>query len=424
MSTTGRHPLAAMALGLMLLATAACGASGGGSVDAGPTPTRGPTTAGDGTATTIAGSPGPPGTTETTADGPGTAAVVVFLTRGERITPVSRNIPKVTRIGAETVKALVGGPTKAEQAEGLGTAIPPETRFRDLDIADGVARVDLSRDFESGGGSLSLSLRLAQVACTLDQFDSVTGVRFLLDGKLVNVFSGNGIVLDQPVSCADYADFRDDGQSTPPAGETFPGIWPFTSQAEMDAYIASGDRTFTTPVETARQFADRYVGMRDPVSFGPPTVAAGGLVEVKLGFRFGEGGVPVANPQPTMSVFLRTGGADGDLGPWTVVSATSPQIVVTLPAALDRVSSPVAVRGEAATFEGNVVVQVREDGMLADRRLGDGFVTGRGDGVLGAFAGEIPFQAPTKPAGAVVFLERSAADGQGVLRATVVRVAF
>ncbi len=396
----------------LALAAAACGDSGGGSVDAGSTPTRPATTTTngdpDGAATTV------PGTTGTA----GTREVVVYFTRGEKITAVTRAVPRVPAIGAESMKGLVGGPTAAEAADGFGTAIPAETRFRGLTIADGVAKVDLSKDFESGGGSLSLSLRLAQVTCTLDQFDSVSGVRFLLDGDLVNVFSGNGIVLDQPVSCADYREFVDADAAT------FPGIWPFTSQAEMDAYLSGADRTFTSPVDTAKAFAARYVGMVDPATFGSPTPSTGGRLEVKVGFTTGEGGTPIADPQPTMSVFLMSGNADGDLGPWTVVAASSPQIVVTRPAALDRVSSPVGVAGQAATFEGNVVVQVREDGMLADRRLGEGFVTGRGDGVLGPFSGEIGFEAPSEAAGAVVFLERSAADGQGVLRATVVRVAF
>ena len=347
--------------------------------------------------------------------------MVVYFTRGEKIVKVTRTVPKVTRIGAETVKALVGGPTAAESADGFGTAIPSATRFRDLTIADGVAKVDLSKDFESGGGSLSLSLRLAQVTCTLDQFDSVSGVRFLLDGDLVNVFSGNGIILDKPVGCGDYADYVDDGT---PVGAVFPGIWPFTSQAEMDDYLSGADRTFTSPLETARLFGLRYLGMVSPATFGSPTPVAGGRVEVGLGFTTGEGGTPIVDPRPTMSVFLMAGDADGDQGPWTVVAATSPQIVVTRPAALDRVTSPVAVRGEAATFEGNVLVEVRADGMLAGADLGQGPVTGRGDGVLGPFAGEIAFGAPSKPAGAMVFQETSSADGVGVIRATVVRVAF
>ena len=52
----------------------------------------------------------------------------------------------------ETVKALVAGPTAQESAAGLGTAIPAGTRFVDLNIADGVARVDLSRELRVGRG--------------------------------------------------------------------------------------------------------------------------------------------------------------------------------------------------------------------------------------------------------------------------------
>ncbi|MEA2716940.1 MAG: hypothetical protein QOI99_1257 [Actinomycetota bacterium] len=411
-----RRRLAAVGLAL-LVTTAACGASGGGSVDAGPTPTRPSTTAGT-TPTTVPGSPGTttggsPGTTS--PGGTATSNVVLYFTKGETIAPVTRSVPKVTGIGAETMKALVGGPTAAESADGLGTAIPPETRFRSLAIAGGVAKVDLSKDFESGGGSLSLTLRLAQVTCTLDQFDSVTGVRFLLDGELVNVFSGDGIVLDKPVSCADYR--------ANVAGEVFPGIWPFTSKAEMDAYLSGGDRTFTSPAETARLFAIRYVGMIDPVVVGPPTAAAGGLLEVKLGVQYGENAIPVPNPSPTMSVFLQGGHADGDQGPWTVVSATSPVILVDTPTAGARVASPVRVSGRNNTFEGNVEVQVKEDGMLSGESLGLNPVTG-GMGELTPFSGEIAFRAPTKPAGAIIFFERSQADGVGVVRATVVRVAF
>ncbi len=420
MTTTNGYRRIWILLGLVLSVMAsACGGSGD-PLDAGPTPTRPSTTAGNGTGTSVAESTVPGSSGTTTPGSSTTSEVVVYFTRGEKIVPVKRSVPRVPRIGAEAVKTLVAGPTAADTADGLGTAIPPETRFHALTIADGIARVDLSKAFESGGGTLSLSLRLAQVTCTLDQFDSITGVRFLLDGELVNVFSGNGIVLDQPVGCGDYADLV---AGEPVREAVFPGVWPFTSQAEMDDYISGGDRTFTTPTETARQFASRYVGMLDPAIFGGPTVAAGGLVEVKVGFRLGEGGVPIADPQPSMSVFLMSGGADGDLGPWTVVSATSPNIVVESPAAGARISSPVAVSGRNNTFEGNVEVEVREDGMLFDQFLGKAPVTG-GMGELTPFSGAIAFEAPTEPAGAIVFFERSMADGQGVLRASVVRVDF
>jgi germination protein M len=101
---------------------------------------------------------------------------------------------------------LLAGPTPLEASAGVSTVIPAGTRLLGLTVSKGVATVDLSSEFESGGGSASMSARLAQVACTLDQFPTVKGVSFELDGQLVDVFSGEGIVLDHPVRCRDYED--------------------------------------------------------------------------------------------------------------------------------------------------------------------------------------------------------------------------
>ncbi len=396
---------------LAIVATA-CGSDG--ATDAGPVPGRPETTV-----TTTDTPATAPGTTPATTAA-GTTQHSVWLARGEKLEPVTRTVPSVPRIGAEAVKALLAGPTAAETREGFTTAVPKETRFLDLVIdGAGIAKVDLSRDFESGGGTLGLTLRLGQVACTVGQFPTVKGVRFALNGELVNVFSGNGIVIDKPVTCDSYREVLAQPGSTPVA---FAGIWPFASKAELDAYAAGSDRTFRDPVSTARQFAIRYLGMESPATFdfqaGGP-----GEGEVPMGFGVGEGGTPIRNPQPTFTVVLRQLGDRGSAGPWTVVAVTSPNIVVTRPGPLDKATSPVRVTGQAHTFEGTVNVEVREDGMLAGQSLGKGFVTGGGD-ALRPFSGDITFRSPSKPAGAVVFVERSAADGQGILRAAVVRVRF
>jgi hypothetical protein len=96
---------------------------------------------------------------------------------------------------------------------------------------------------------------------------------------------------------------------------------------------------------------------------------------------------------------------------------------VASPKALDKIASPVRLTGQALAFEGTVNVQVREDGMLAGQALGRGVVTGGGDAKR-PYSGDITFRAPGKPAGAIVLTELSAADGQGILRATVVKVRF
>lgn len=171
-------------------------------VDAGPAPSRSapldPPAAGEAAASSqSAGSSGAGPTSDETT-------IAVYLIEGERLERVGRTVPEVPGIGAEALRALLAGPTLAETRAGLETAIPTDTRLLGLTVSGGTATVDLSRAFEFGGGTLGLTLRLAQVACTLDQFDSVDGVRFALGGELLSVFSGNGIVLDRPVSCTSY----------------------------------------------------------------------------------------------------------------------------------------------------------------------------------------------------------------------------
>jgi hypothetical protein len=407
-------------LAVVALLAAACG--GGEATDAGPVPERPSTTVEgevDGGAPTTTTPAGSGATTTAPPAAAGTTEVMLWFARGETIESVTRAVPRVPRIGAEAVKALLSGPTTAETRAGYTTAIPGDTRFRDLVIdGNGIATVDLSRDFEAGGGTLGLTLRLAQVTCTVGQFPTVRGVRFALAGEVVNVFSGNGIVLDRPVTCDSYGQYV--RRSGGPAA--FAGIWPFTTRAELDAYAAGSARTYLDPLATAREFATKYIGMDDPVDFGFRSTGAG-AGEVAMGFRFGEGRTPVPNPQPTFTVALRQLGASPGSGPWSVVGATSPNIVVATPRPLDRAASPVRLTGQAHVFEGTVGVEVREDGMVAGQSLGRGFVTGGGD-TLRPFSGEVAFRGPSKPAGAIVFMERSAADGQSILRAAVVRVRF
>ena len=393
------------AVALVLTLTACSSESSGG--DAGEVPDRPTTTL----------TPSESGGSETTT-------VALFFTLGETVDRVERSVPKVARIGAEAMKALVAGPTADEQRNGYGTAIPAGTRFNGLTIDGGLARVDLSRAFESGGG-LGLNLRLAQVACTLSSFATVEGVRFVLDGQLVNVLSGDGVVVDRPVTCDDYRDVlagAGPGTARPPV--VFAGMWPFSSPSEVIAYERGSDQAFRDPVATARAFADRYLGITDPATF-PFRPTGRGTGEVPVGFRLGEGGRTLPNPQPTTIIQMSQFATVGASGPWTVTGATSPDIEVDAPTVAARVTSPIALSGRARAFEGNVTVEVREDGMVFGQSLGRTTVTGRGDGVLGPFQGSVSYRTPSRPGGAVVFFERSVADGGSpVLRAAVVRVAF
>ncbi len=108
-------------------------------------------------------------------------------------------------VAANAIRALISGPTAAEADSSLSSAIPPDTLLLGLTIDGGRATIDLSREFESGGGSFGVLSRLAQVVYTLTQFDTVDDVLFHLDGEPVEIFSGEGVILDDPVDGSDYA---------------------------------------------------------------------------------------------------------------------------------------------------------------------------------------------------------------------------
>lgn len=128
----------------------------------------------------------------------------VWFVRGEGLYAVNRTHEATRAVGAASLSDLLEGPSAAERSDGISSAVPDGTRLLGLAVSNGIAVVDLSSEYESGGGTLSMTARLGQVICTLDQFPSVQGVNFKLDGEPVEVFSGQGIILDKPATCADY----------------------------------------------------------------------------------------------------------------------------------------------------------------------------------------------------------------------------
>ncbi len=122
------------------------------------------------------------------------------------LVPVAREIPEQPTVGTAAVEGVLAGPLPGEVAAGISSGVPAGSHLLGLSIADGVATVDLSREFESGGGSASIFIRLGQVVYTLTQFPTVQSVRFLIEGQPVRVFSSEGILLDGPVGRSDHDD--------------------------------------------------------------------------------------------------------------------------------------------------------------------------------------------------------------------------
>ena len=177
---------------------AACGGSGGGSS---PTPVA--------TITSTA-QPSPsssPATTPTAAPSATTTLSLYFL-RGEALGVAERRVPATTTPATAALEALCAGPSASESAAGLTSAVPGGTRLLGLSIDGTTARVDLSAQFATGGGSLSMQARVAQVVYTLTQFRTIKTVAFMLEGSALDALGGEGLILGEGQRRADWRGFE------------------------------------------------------------------------------------------------------------------------------------------------------------------------------------------------------------------------
>jgi germination protein M len=198
-----KHAILALSLilaGLLGVIAASCGSSNGAQ-SAGPVPTG--AVAGSGATTSVTVETETGTSTEPVKE---RLALQVWFHRGEQLFVAKRVVNPTLRVGSAAVQSLLAAPTDAEQLEGVQTQIPDGTELLGLSIDKGTATVNLTSEFESGGGSASMSMRLAQVVFTLTQFPTVKGVQFALDGQPIEVLGGEGVVIDHPLTRKDYAE--------------------------------------------------------------------------------------------------------------------------------------------------------------------------------------------------------------------------
>lgn len=225
MITTDRLPTVLL-LGVMLT-VAACGGTGGSlgslppvspdpsaSVDPGPdlTPEPSPTPSDEPTSGPSAEPTGGASPTARPTTAPAETMIVrtYFVLGGEPgvegLVPTLAEVPKSVAVARAAMGALLDGVPSGDRYASVGSAIPAGTELLGLTIKNGIATVDLSTEFDSGGGSASMQYRLAQVVFTLTQFSTVKSVVFQIEGQTVTVFGSEGIVLDGPVDRSDFTD--------------------------------------------------------------------------------------------------------------------------------------------------------------------------------------------------------------------------
>jgi hypothetical protein len=181
-------------------------------------------------------------------------------------------------------------------------------------------------------------------------------------------------------------------QTVDPAVPVFPD--PTTSQR------------FESPEAVALAFITDLVGFTNPVM---GEFAQGDTRSGEIEAR------PFADGAPT-TVLVRQ--LEDDT--WFVIGATTDSIRLATPASGDTIGSPQPLTGMAYAFEGTVDVRLYVDG--TQEPVGETFVTGRGDGVLGDFEGALEFtNAGGATHGTLVLTSGGGEDGAPIA-AQVIRV--
>jgi germination protein M len=234
---------------------AACGGSGGSKATTPPTPVQ--------TVTVTAAPSGSPATSPSPTNAGQATTVRLYFLRGEKLGVAQRRLPHTLGVARAAATALCAGPTAAESAAGLKTAIPAGTTLRALSVNGGVATADLSGDFASGGGSASMQARVAQVVYTLTQFPSIKAVDFKIDGAAVHALGGEGLVLDAAQRRADWRAFE------PPIFVESPGV----GAVLKDPFVLRGSAVVFEASFTAQLIDDsgrRIVRAQVQASVGAP----------------------------------------------------------------------------------------------------------------------------------------------------------
>lgn len=123
--------------------------------------------------------------------GQGKIDVVLYFAdqNGDYLKAEKRQIEMVPGLAKATVEQLIQGPRQT----GLTRTIPQGTKIREIDISNGLCRIDLSKEFKDNhwGGSSGEILTVYSLVDTLAQFDTVNQVEILVEGQRIDTLAGH-----------------------------------------------------------------------------------------------------------------------------------------------------------------------------------------------------------------------------------------
>lgn len=127
---------------------------------------------------------------------------------GDKIELVSKTMTFQKSVKSEQVLQTALETVLAQPPEDstYTTAIPPETKLLDLSIDKEGVHVNLSQEFVSGGGSASMSSRLAQIIYTASSSSDSDRVWINVEGKPLENLGEEGLIVSQPMTPKKFED--------------------------------------------------------------------------------------------------------------------------------------------------------------------------------------------------------------------------
>jgi outer membrane biosynthesis protein TonB len=111
----------------------------------------------------------------------------------------TRRIPASDSPMLDALKALLQGPTAAEQRRGLVSLIPPGSRILSATVRGNTAYISFSEEFQYNTyGVEGYAAQLKQIVWTATEFSNVQDVQILIEGRRVD-YLGEGIWIGSPL---------------------------------------------------------------------------------------------------------------------------------------------------------------------------------------------------------------------------------
>ncbi|HEX5250038.1 MAG TPA: GerMN domain-containing protein [Gaiellales bacterium] len=183
----------------------------------------------------------------------------VWFVRDGKLFQVSRPMTPGGDLQIAALRALLAGPTAAEQADGVTSAVPPHTQLLGLGHRAGVATVDMSAELGQGTSAAAARLMLAQLVYTVAQAAPIHAMHLKLDDAPASALPGSGVVVPATLTRTRYKSLVPLVQIAGPSA-----LSTAFSPVEVSGYGRTGTTMHVSVIDQAGHvLGQRYVRVSD-----------------------------------------------------------------------------------------------------------------------------------------------------------------